>query len=761
MHLARRSLVSILFLSYLLVVLSSCSSAEAKREKHYQKGLDYAAHEKYSEAIIEFRNVLQLDPNNADAKYQLGLAYFKMGGAANLRNAFKMFSEAVEKKPDLIDAQIKLANLYLASNDLKSARDKSDLAIEKEPKNVEALLVKARIEQREGRLEDAANSFQQALDLDSKRLSTYYELAGLYLLKKDPASAEALLQKALALDPQSIESHINLARFYHYHRQPKEAEAFYQKALALSPKNKSIHLALANFYLIEKRTPEAEAKFVEATRLDPKDPEPFLALGDFYVGLHKAAEAEKAYLEAREARPEWMFSRKKLADFYLNEGKKNEAAGVIDEILAKNANDPEALLLKGRLLLSENKSGDAVVLMRKAVQSEPSLRSGHYYLGLAHLVDHDLQQAKSEFSEALNQNPRETRARMALAQIYLQSRSFDLAVAEAERAVESEPSNIKALMILGDALLSKGEIKKGEGIYQQILKLAPAEPVGYYRLGLLRRGQKKEQEALSLFEKALSLNTNHVDALAQIVAIDLSKGDSEKALKRITTQIETSPRNPVFYDLLAKLYAAKKEYKKAEESYQKAIELDPGYLTAYLDLGNFYAQGKQFDQAIKKLDEAIKVNPNVAQIYMIRGVIYDAQQKYSQAKAEYEKALEIDPRFVPAANNLAWIYAEQGGNIDRALTLAQMAKEKYPEDPAISDTLGWIFYKKNVFLKAVSLLEESAEKLPKNPIVRYHLGMAYYKSGQNGLAKKELSESLKLGKGFPGSDEAEKTLKEL
>ncbi|MDC4226014.1 MAG: tetratricopeptide repeat protein [Candidatus Manganitrophus sp.] len=107
------------------------------------------------------------------------------------------------------------------------------------------------------------------------------------------------------------------------------------------------------------------------------------------------------------------------------------------------------------------------------------------------------------------------------------------------------------------------------------------------------------------------------------------------------------------------------------------------------------------------------------------------------------------------------MYAEHGGNIDRALTLAQMAKEKYPDDPAISDTLGWIYYKKNAFLKAVSLLEESAQKLSKNPIVRYHLGMAYYKSGQNGLAKKELSESLKLGKEFPGADEAERTLNEL
>jgi hypothetical protein len=58
--------------------------------------------------------------------------------------------------------------------------------------------------------------------------------------------------------------------------------------------------------------------------------------------------------------------------------------------------------------------------------------------------------------------------------------------------------------------------------------------------------------------------------------------------------------------------------------------------------------------------------------------------------------------------------------------LAQTAKEELPNAPAVSDTLGWIFYKKNVYLKAIGLLTESAEKLPDNPVVHYHLGMAYY-----------------------------------
>ena len=55
--------------------------------------------------------------------------------------------------------------------------------------------------------------------------------------------------------------------------------------------------------------------------------------------------------------------------------------------------------------------------------------------------------------------------------------------------------------------------------------------------------------------------------------------------------------------------------------------------------------------------------------------------------ARYEKGLALNPRFATAANNLAWILSEHGGDRDRALALAQTAKEQAPEDPHLSETL--------------------------------------------------------------------------
>jgi tetratricopeptide (TPR) repeat protein len=146
---------------------------------------------------------------------------------------------------------------------------------------------------------------------------------------------------------------------------------------------------------------------------------------------------------------------------------------------------------------------------------------------------------------------------------------------------------------------------------------------------------------------------------------------------------------------------------------------------------------------------------------MLLGVIYDLQGKYQKANERYQQALKLNPRFGPAANNLAWNYAEHGGNIDVALSLAQTAKEQLPDTPAVSDTLGWIYYKKNVYLQAISLLAESAEKLSDNPVIHYHLGMAYYKKGDANRAKEALTHALRLSQSFSGAQEAKEALSTL
>ena len=146
---------------------------------------------------------------------------------------------------------------------------------------------------------------------------------------------------------------------------------------------------------------------------------------------------------------------------------------------------------------------------------------------------------------------------------------------------------------------------------------------------------------------------------------------------------------------------------------------------------------------------------------MLSGAIYQRRDDLSKAEEAYQKALAINPRFAPAANNLAYLLTARGGDKERALQLAQTAKEAAPDEPQISDTLGWILYNRGVYQRALALLKESAAKLPESPEVQYHLGMASLKAGDKDTAKKSLAAAAASSTTFAGKDEAKRALAQL
>jgi Flp pilus assembly protein TadD len=121
----------------------------------------------------------------------------------------------------------------------------------------------------------------------------------------------------------------------------------------------------------------------------------------------------------------------------------------------------------------------------------------------------------------------------------------------------------------------------------------------------------------------------------------------------------------------------------------------------------------------------------------------------------------VDPSAAVAANNLAWIYSESGRNLDIALQLAQTAHSKLPEAPEVADTLGFLYYKKNLLPQAIQSLRAAVEKDPTQPGYHYHLGLALAKSGDAAGAKGHLTTALSLKRDFAGSADARNVLQTL
>jgi tetratricopeptide (TPR) repeat protein len=131
----------------------------------------------------------------------------------------------------------------------------------------------------------------------------------------------------------------------------------------------------------------------------------------------------------------------------------------------------------------------------------------------------------------------------------------------------------------------------------------------------------------------------------------------------------------------------------------------------------------------------------------------------------YERALQHLPDAWPAANNLAFLLTEhgpRGGSLDKALELALRADRIQPHQPAVIDTLGWIYYHKGDYQQALQLYRQ-IEKLVKedNPLFNYHMAMTLIKTDQVEEARALLKDALKEKKPFLGRARAEKTLESL
>src|SRR5262249_25316914 len=230
---------------------------------------------------------------------------------------------------------------------------------------------------------------------------------------------------------------------------------------------------------------------------------------------------------------------------------------------------------------------------------------------------------------------------------------------------------------------------------------------------------------------------------------------------RLTKQIALVPKSGGLQWLLGTVYLARREPDRAEAAFLKAIELRPTLIEAYVKLAQIYGTSQRYDQAITKLNEALKVDPQSVPQQMPVGVVKQTKGDTPKAQQPFEKVLTLTPRFAPAANNLAVLYSEHGGNQEKALELAQRAKEAMPDDPHVSDTLGWILYKRGVYQRAADLLKESATKLPDQPVGQYHLGLASLKTGDKQGARKALTAAINSPTSFSEKDQARKALAEI
>jgi Flp pilus assembly protein TadD len=172
-----------------------------------------------------------------------------------------------------------------------------------------------------------------------------------------------------------------------------------------------------------------------------------------------------------------------------------------------------------------------------------------------------------------------------------------------------------------------------------------------------------------------------------------------------------------------------------------------------LRIGETYRRKGDANNAIKALRKALETLPDNIFVLSTLGLVLDGASRKPEAKQFYEATLKLEPGNAVVLNNLAFLLAETGGDLNDALTKVQRAKQIRPEVAEISDTLGWIYLKKGLADNAIDVFKELVAKAPHQATYRFHLGMAYSQKGDKTKAMEQLKEALKSN---PHADEKDK-----
>jgi tetratricopeptide (TPR) repeat protein len=779
------------FIAFFTVALClvSCSRDPKKvRQAYLESGNKYFDRGKFKEASIMYRNAIRTDPKFGEAYYHLALTELKL---EHLPNAVPPLRRAVEllspKTNDYVDSNVKLAEILLLAAQapesgnhnaqaLEEAKGIRDLLLKRDPNSFEGtklqgelnlndamqLARKNMVPESKEKMEEAIATYRKALQLKPGDVVTMLALAKTLALYSELGEAEQLYKEVIDKDKTQIVAYNELYKLYSVEGKRQEAENILRRAIAARPNDYGLQTLLAAHYFSVNNRPEMTKVLNNLKSHFKEYPEAFMRAGDFYFRIGDADQAIRQYQEGMNADGSRRVDyQKRVIEVLIRQGKTAQAYEKDLEILKANPKDPEARGLKASFLLDKGEVDAAANELQSVVTASPDNFVARFNLGRAYFAKGDLEQARLQFESALKLRPDYMPARLALTQLSLRRGDPDGALKYAQETLKMNPNSGVSLLLEAAALSRKGEFDQARTLLERILKTNPNQADTLLELAVLDLMQKRYKEADEPFRRAYSVDPSNLRGLLGLAEIHFQQNEPDKAVQVLADELKKQPQRPDLKKELANAELRARQFDKAIADYQSIIDR---YKDAPLEqadiynrIGVTYASLLNFPKAIENMQKAKQLAPaNVNYISML-AQFYDNAGRQQEALASYRDAMKIDPSNPIVLNNLAYLMTQTGGNLDEALTLAQRAKQQRPNMTEISDTIGWIYIKKNLSDSAIEIFRDLTTQVKDNSTFHYHYGMALAQKGDKPHALQELKSALQ----YKHSDTEGNQIKEL
>jgi tetratricopeptide (TPR) repeat protein len=573
-----------------------CAFAQQPTEEaiatHFQAGQQAIKSGQLELAVTEFKKVLALSPDLAEAQVNLGLAYHLLGQYAD---STAVLAKVARRQPDLAPANLFLGIGYLKLGSPRKAVPPLEQVVRVDPGNREARRALAACRLAGDDYREAARQFQALFPLEPEKPEAWYRLG------RDYTDAASRLVRRMSLEHRRTAWGHRLAGDLYYQTERWEMAAQeYLEALAVERAQAGLDAALGSAYLHQGKAPEARAEFSKELERDPQDEQARLGLAEVSLAAGEVDAAWEQIDHLWKNSPEFLAAQ---SDFPRIELGGDLAKRLIAGFHRSATDGPSHFLLAGLYRIA----GDNQKAQEQQTELERLTKSN--------------QQGRSR-------NPQETPERLCRARRYT----------ACAQALESNAKlDAAGYLLLGKARLAMRQLAPASDAFAAALALAGDGPEILYHLA--RSYQVLADASFSRMEELApnSWRTHQMRGEAYKL-----RYDDAKAIREYERAAELRPDTPELYEELGFLYQHNSLPDQARAALEKTLKLEPSRARALYLLGQLYVNGREQEKGIPYLQKALRYDANLLEARAFLGRAYLRAGKPQAAATEIEKALSLD-----------------------------------------------------------------------------------------------------------------------
>ena len=542
-----------------------------------------------------------------------------------------------------------------------------------------------------------------------------------------PAVDVSAMREAMDAEPGTFASaaayaHFLLARIAHHAGDERRVVDELRLALATDEKDAYLQVALGEAYGRLQDWAHAEAQARGVLERHPDDFAAELLLARVLYETRQFPRAKAVLKRAQTQRPKEADPYLLQAEMALESGQVDEAVHAVNA-LADVAGEPLGLKRLGQALAEKGDASRADALLSRATRLDPGDVEAWVALAGVQEAGGTPAQAEESLARALEVDPDNRDALLDAGRLALRASAPGRARAYLDRALAlSEDPDV--ILRVAFTWLSAQRPAEASAVLDGARRAGTADARVSFYAGLLHERGARWEEAVRAYAEVGAASELYRDARLRRATALGRAGRPGEGVALLRAALVLTPEDLALYPAYAEALEVSGKPAEAERFLREAASARPSQeLTLALAL-LLERQGRP-KEAIALLRRAVDLRPGQESLLFNLAAAYERAGDHAEGIARMREVLAINPDNASALNFIGYTLTEQNLDLDEAERLLHRALELRPETGAFLDSLGWLFFRRHDFGRAVSTLEHAAALDPDEPVIAEHLGDAY------------------------------------